>query len=418
MAARPLTLSPSYLATVRGTHELHRLIAEGKEDSPEAEAIRDASDGPWEALSEQERERARLVAEDLYSLYEESPAKQEMTREAQAGLNEAYEARERGDWDRSLELLRTWRAYIDQFLVSYLRGTIWLEAGDPTTAALFFQNAHKLNPENGSYLAMYLYALHLADSPAALKEAQKILHSHQSYSPIAYVRAADIQFMAAKVLSDADGIRVFLSLEPILKDALHIAQTQPKKIDRSTVELALSLLGFGYEFLSRFQEAVDRYSEALELEPDNDAILVARGMLLYGRSPQGIADLERAVHLGSPLIWPYVILAFHALRTHRYKECLNLCELALEKDGSPATKSEIYEWEGAAQAALEYSPGNFELAFERAVRTDAGNDRAKRNLKKSKNAPRKPPPDYWELRTEEAVRKSAMTERRYIMAGF
>src|SRR5260370_42459479 len=108
MAARPLTLSPSYLATVRGTHALHRLIAEGKDDSPEAEAIRDASDGPWEALSETERDRARWVAEDLYSLYEEPPARQVMAPEAQAGLNEAYEARERGEWDRALELLRTW----------------------------------------------------------------------------------------------------------------------------------------------------------------------------------------------------------------------------------------------------------------------------------------------------------------------
>lgn len=148
MTARPLTRSPSYLATVRGTQELQRLISEGKEDSPEAEAIRDASDGPWEALSEPERTRARLVAEDLYSLYETTPARLEMTREAQAGLNEAYEARQRGEWDRSLELLRTWRVFIDPFLVSYLRGTVWLEAGDPATAALFFQHAHKLNPVN------------------------------------------------------------------------------------------------------------------------------------------------------------------------------------------------------------------------------------------------------------------------------
>ena len=75
MAARPLTLSPSYFATVRGTHALHRLIAEGKDDSPEADAIRDASDAPWEALSETERDRARWVAEDLYSIYEEPPAR-------------------------------------------------------------------------------------------------------------------------------------------------------------------------------------------------------------------------------------------------------------------------------------------------------------------------------------------------------
>jgi tetratricopeptide (TPR) repeat protein len=202
-----------------------------------------------------------------------------------------------------------------------------------------------------------------------------------------------------------------------LIDALHLGQTEPKKLDRSTVVSALSLLGFGYEFLNRSQEAVDCYSRALELEPNNDAILVARGMLLYGGSPQGIVDLERAIQLGSPLIWPYTMLAFHALKTHRYKECMKLCELALERAGSPAMKSEIHEWEGAAQAALEFSSGSLELTFEQAVRTDTANDRAKRNLKKVKSAPRRPPLDYWELRTEEAVRKSAMTERRYAILG-
>src|SRR5437868_10356124 len=148
MTARPLTLSPSYLATVRGTHALHRLIAEGKDDSPEADAIRDASDGPWEALSETERDRARWVAEDLYSIYEEPPALQQMTREAQIGLNAAYEAKQKGEWDKALALLREWRAYVDAALLSYLRGSIWYDAGDRATAALFFQHAYKLDPNN------------------------------------------------------------------------------------------------------------------------------------------------------------------------------------------------------------------------------------------------------------------------------
>lgn len=185
MAARPLTLSPSYLAVVRGTHALHRLIAEGKDDSVEAEAIRDASDGPWQTLSEKERKRARLLGEDLYSLNEVPFLRQALTSEAQAGLNQVYQERQRGEWDRSLELLRTWHAYIDPSLVSYLRGSIWLEAGDPATAALFFQHAHKLNPQDGSCLAMYLYSLNLADPPAASQEAQRIIHSHDSFSPVA-----------------------------------------------------------------------------------------------------------------------------------------------------------------------------------------------------------------------------------------
>jgi predicted Zn-dependent protease len=147
MANKPLAMNPNYLAMVRGNRELHQRLAAGKDDSPEADAIRDATDGPWEALTEVERNRVRNLSEDLYSLDEPPPFAQPMNREAQAKLNEAIEARQRGEWDRALDLLRRWRAYIDPALLSYLRGTIWLEAGDPATAALFFEHASKLNPD-------------------------------------------------------------------------------------------------------------------------------------------------------------------------------------------------------------------------------------------------------------------------------
>ncbi len=63
-------MNPNYLAVERGVRELHALIAEGKEDSPEADAIRDATDGPWESLSEAERQRIRNLSEALYSRHE------------------------------------------------------------------------------------------------------------------------------------------------------------------------------------------------------------------------------------------------------------------------------------------------------------------------------------------------------------
>jgi hypothetical protein len=142
-------MSDSYLAMVRGTRELHLLIAEGKDDSPEAEALRDATDGPWEALTETERTRARLLSEDLFSLHEAPPTPQQMTVEAQRALFEVKELQHAGEWDRALDLIRTWRAYIAPFLVSYLRGSIWYEAGDFATAALFFKHAYDLKPDNG-----------------------------------------------------------------------------------------------------------------------------------------------------------------------------------------------------------------------------------------------------------------------------
>src|SRR6266446_3563092 len=181
---KPLTMNPSYLAMVRGTRELHQLLAAGKDDSPEADAIHDATDGPWEALAEVERKRVGNLSEDLYSLNEPPPAAQPMNPQAQAKLIEAFEARQRGEWDRALDLLRRWRAHIDPALVSYLRGSIWLEAGDPGTAALFYEHAFKLQPDNENYLAMFLYALNIADPVAARKRAEEILQEHGNFSPV------------------------------------------------------------------------------------------------------------------------------------------------------------------------------------------------------------------------------------------
>ena len=141
-------MNPNYLVMVRGTRELHRLLAAGKDDSPEADVIRDATDGPWEALSEVERNRVRNLSEDLYSLVEPPPPAQPMNPRAQTKLNQAFEAKQRGEWDRALDLLRRWRAYIDPALVSYLRGSIWLQAGDPATAALFYEHAHNSQRDN------------------------------------------------------------------------------------------------------------------------------------------------------------------------------------------------------------------------------------------------------------------------------
>src|ERR1700704_2486606 len=121
MASKPLTMNPNYLAMVRGTRELHQLLAAGKDDSPEADAIRDATDGPWEALSEIERERVRNLSEDLYSLVEAPAVAQTMNSEAQAKLEEIIEANERGEWDLALDLLRQWRAHYDPARVSHLR---------------------------------------------------------------------------------------------------------------------------------------------------------------------------------------------------------------------------------------------------------------------------------------------------------
>jgi tetratricopeptide (TPR) repeat protein len=169
MARQPLPMSPNYLAAARAVRDLHRLALAARDESPEADAIRDSSDSAWQALSEVEQKRIGGLSEDLYSI-SDPPAggNGAMNPQAQARLNDAYEARQRGEWDRALELLRRWGKPLSPALVSYLRGAIWREAGDPETAVLFFEHAVSLEPHNERFFTDLLTAL---DAVACLESS-------------------------------------------------------------------------------------------------------------------------------------------------------------------------------------------------------------------------------------------------------
>jgi hypothetical protein len=76
-----------------------------------------------------------------------------MAAEVRSELSAIAEARQRGDWDAALDLLRRCAACLPPAQLSYLRGVIWQEVGDTETAALFFEHAATLEPGNQDYSA-------------------------------------------------------------------------------------------------------------------------------------------------------------------------------------------------------------------------------------------------------------------------
>jgi tetratricopeptide (TPR) repeat protein len=130
--------------------------------------------------------------------------------------------------------------------------------------------------------------------------------------------------------------------------------------------------------LGNASAAVQYYSRGLQLNPNNDGLL-ARGILLYGRSERAIADLERAVQIGSPVVGPYLFLAHQYLATRRFEDCRSMCELGVRMRGSDNAKSQLEEWRAIAQAELNFPPEAVRAAFEKAVQLDPSNDLARRN---------------------------------------
>lgn len=378
---------------------------------------------PEEALNRAERERAQWLSEDLYSVSEPHDAtlQKELNPHAQQQLNEAFEARRDGDWDRALALLRRWREYISPALLSYLRGSIWLEAGSPNVAAVFYRHATESDPENANYRAIYMHALDESDPVAASRLAKEVLADDEKHAPVVVSRAANTRFLGTRADSNAEAARVYRELIPILeRNMARIERDESTASRASAYAMTAGLLGICYEFLGNAGAAVRYYSLGLQAKPDDDALLVARGILFYGSSPRAITDLERAARLGSPVIWPYLFLAHHYLATDRFDQCRAMCEMGLMLPGSDAAKSQLEEWRAIAQAERGFSPELVRTAFEAAVRLDPSNDRARLNqaaFEAALRVPRSAAHSRWEQQSALAVRQFGLAERRYAMAA-
>ena len=417
MTRQPLIFSPNYLAVARGIRALHRLGLEGRDDSPEAEAIRDASDGPWEALSETERRRISGLSEDLYAISEPASRAEEMNPQAQEKLVEAVTAREHGEWDRALELLRRWSKHVSPPLLSYLRGLVWLETGDPETAALFFGHASNLEPQNGSYLAFYLHAPGVVRSNRGAASVGEILHDSDNFPPLVVWRAADIVFKGIRQSVEAKSAVRIRTLVPILERALTKIEEDADSPDRSTFGSTTGLLGFCHELLGNTQAAIGCYSRGLHVDPNSDGLLVARGILLYGSSPRAITDFELAVMNGTPLILAYYCLAHHYLVSGRFKDCLVMCERAYGMSAPNTVMSEMAEWGAISQAECGFSDEAVRSSFENAIRLDPSNERVRRNLAAFEAALRPAAARLWELAREADIRASALSTVRYTQAA-
>jgi tetratricopeptide (TPR) repeat protein len=258
----------------------------------------------------------------------------------------------------------------------------------------------------------------MSDPSAGQKRAAEVVDSPDAFSPVVVSRAAEIEFKSAMAASETEAQFAARRLEPILKNTLaRFEQQDAASMNRSIYVATLSLLGAGYELRREAQTAVVYYSRGLQLDPYNDALLVARGILLYGTSPRAVADLEVAIRTGTSLIWPYFLLAHHNLQNGRFEECRKLCEQTLSMDGPVSVMSEVSEWSAIAQAQLGFPAEMVRGSFDNAIRFDPSSERAKRNMAAFEAANKPIIVKIWETRSAGAVRTSGLAERRFASQG-
>jgi tetratricopeptide (TPR) repeat protein len=383
MVRRPFSTSPSYLQSIRGLHRLHALALEGRDESPEADAVRDGLEQPWYLLSDIEKRRITGLSEDLYSLGEPQREVKPPNPQVQRKLIEAYKAQQEGDWDRALELLRRWGTYIEPALLAYLRGGIWREAGDYATAALFYRHAAESAPEDANYKALYLYCLDKSNSDTASAQAARILAEDESHPPVVVERAAHIRLKSTIDLQYSEAFSVWSELAQVLERAIRRCEGdepgRSNETGRTKVRI-LILLGSLFDQLGRHEEAIRSYNQGLAVDPDNDALLVARGILRYGVDSHAADDFLRAIQNGSRLPWPYYFLAHSYLVNNRFEKCRSICEKSLALEMPDEVRASLLEWLAISRSEGGFPPDEVRSAFEAAMRLAPDRDQLRRNF--------------------------------------
>jgi tetratricopeptide (TPR) repeat protein len=417
MNQRAFFANPDYREYVRLLSKLHQLIREGRDDTPLGEDLRDRMDSPGSCLSPDEVLSVNGISADFYSLTDLPPTTVlSRTAAVETDFRTALEARDRRDFGRALDLLRERAPYIKPADLSYLRGTIWGEVGESSIAVSFFQHAAQLDPNNGTYLYLVLHHLSQVDAESANAQAQQIVGDPDRYPARAVLKAADIIFQSTRGLSEDEARPILESLIPVFEQVIVRMETSGEgSSEPSLLAMTFTLTGFCYDHLDRFDPALSNYDRGLSLFPENDGLLVARGILLYGRdTKRSIRDFERATRRGSPLVWPYFYLAHHALLRDRFAECLDLCNRALQCPASDEVQAHLLEWMAISQATLGYSAQAVDSAFQGALRLAPDNDRIARNYQAFRES-LGPSEIGWEKEDEQVVR--AFGERRMRLAA-
>jgi tetratricopeptide (TPR) repeat protein len=390
MVRRPFSTSPSYLRYIRALRDLHALTLEGRDDSPEADAIRDGMDQPWYDLSEVEQRRIKGLSEDLYSISDPTQETLPSNPQVQRKLIEATEARRSGKWDEALELLRRWSRYIDPALLSSMRGTLWQDAGDDATAALFYQHAAELEPTNGRHQSLYLSSIRRSDPDLASRKAGEIIADDEHHPPEVVVTAAGIAFESIeREFGQTNGMTREVLIATLKRALTRLEVDDP---DRSASFDSIYVLGNVilarcHALTGNLQSAIRSLDLAIAVDPADSFLFLYRGNLRYGVVAEAaVDDFEKAIRLGSKVIWPYFYLAHHALVSGRFEDCLRQCERGLicpASDDFPVSdevRALLHEWLAIARAERRYPADKVRAAFEEAIRLTPDADRIRSNL--------------------------------------
>jgi hypothetical protein len=352
----------------------HNLLLEGKESAPETGMIEDEMTELWERLDEMQRQSAKGMGSDLNWVRRrgEPPPKgrkaEEVTSADRRNLLAATTAKE---WHAVLHYLRLCAPAILPANLAYFRASAYDAIAFPAYAAIFYQQAADFEPANGPRGIIALQA-----RARTLHHAKQAIAAPVRYAPVVVAMSALMALRQDEEVGSSIDRERFAA---IFNGVVERQSLEPPS--NSVRTMVYQLVASGFEIIDGLSAALRCYEEGLKLSPDNEALLVGKGLLLYGsKTGEAVEAFKRVVRRGTSLVWPNFFLAHHRVLAGQYEACLQMSGQAWTRATTAPVQAELLEWQAICLSEMKYPAEVVHTLFEKAGTLDPSNVEIKRNL--------------------------------------
>jgi len=373
---------------------LHELNATGRGETEEADLLRDEMDRPYGELDAEEIERLRGLSADLQMLQDDEifeplePGEDAAERTPEQLRQWLQAARDSGDLETALAVMRKGPLPIARDQIAYLRASLYASLGHPATALLFMRYAAQLAPQNETYELMLLRILMQAGREEEARSRAVTHLQNESSTPSLLVQSAAVLYQAMRGPLVQNDNSVYEQAIQGLERAL-VQADRPEAFIPAVAISGYAMLGVYLQKLGRTQEAHKAFDEALARDPDNNDVLVARGLLRLETHPDdAYKDFQRAAECNTADFKPYFYLAHQALGEARYEDCLRWCAKVLEKTENPRMRAQVIQWAAIARYELHHPAVMVQRAFETAITLDPLDQQIRENFLQFQGATR------------------------------
>lgn len=378
--------NPAYVSFERHLRDLHGLIASGRGESEEADALRDAMASDHRLLSAEEENRLNGLSEDLYSLTESDDAAPPSSAPDPAAAVEFQRARQRHDWPSALLFLRRLGRGFPASDLAFQQFQAYAQLGHMETAFRFLERSADLDPTDFRKQHLFLEFSGKAGRGAeALARADQLLRDRATPTPLV-IASAHLRFDTLRNSPDATALPVVRELAGTLERAM----SAPEALADTPISVRIighTTLGFCLEKLGDLKGAMEAFDQALQLDPESDALRVARGLVLARHDmDRAAAEFTAAADVGSRLVHPYLFLAPYELGKGRWERARLFADKLLAYTQDPAVEAEALQWQAIAHFELGAPWRNVEALFRQAQVLDPLNPRIRDNMARCRQA--------------------------------